>query len=350
VSTPAPAADPPAAGPAGSASSAATDPGLPPTNLPPSPSPGAPTADANNLLTIVVPADATTLQMGASASGPDLAVAAISGFRVSTAVHAHVTAQTPATTISLGAPGGMGMGGVAGLSVYSAGQKDEHVVLAAAHLYDDTLSFTSKGRTEKVVSGGWTEDVTGLYDQTLHSGLKQEIDAPGYTQTISPQWTTTVEGPWTYKSDSVAWTVKEDVKWTITGDVNVECNKWECTQKGEVMWQTVGDLFHTNIANKSENTFGLTREFMIGIKSEILLGGSSDVCIGAKAEITLAAQYEMNAGPKGEFKTTKMVMEELKAEERKLALEECEASIKKIEADVHKHDVEIHLISAIILQ
>jgi hypothetical protein len=73
-------------------------------------------------------------------------VAAISGFRVSTATHAHVTAQSPATTISLGAPGGMGMGGVAGLSLYTAGQKDERVSLAAAHKYD---AHPARGATQR---------------------------------------------------------------------------------------------------------------------------------------------------------------------------------------------------------
>lgn len=110
------------------------------------PTPAAPTEDPN-LLTMYVPSERTTLELGAGKTP---------GIRMATDHHAHVTARAPLTTISLGAPGGEGISDPAlGLHVTTEGEKLEHVVGRVRVMHDDTQEVTvAKGRSHTVTTGG----------------------------------------------------------------------------------------------------------------------------------------------------------------------------------------------------
>lgn len=227
--TPKPTAQPPQAAPAGAPSGSVTDPGFTVTDLPPVPDPAKPITEQNNLLTLFVPADMTTLQMGASAFGPNVGTPGISGFRVSTQNHAHITAQSPLTTISLGKPGGQGTVGPAGFDVYSDGNKDEritgpvyeeykstretHVALTGTETWGGDLSIYVGGKTTET----WKEahkmnsqdtrldEVNGECTHIFHSDLGQTMFGKVETK-ISKTWDQTVTGA--IKIESTAGTIE----------------------------------------------------------------------------------------------------------------------------------------------
>jgi type VI secretion system secreted protein VgrG len=237
-----------------------------------------------------------------------------------------------------------------GMTLLDAGQDwdvkvggvlDEDVKHSVTENYHDIQTTNiALGRTETIAAGGLTQDITGEFKQTIK---------PGGSQTVTGEYLHKVTGE--NHDDYGTWKTDVKGKWegTFGGNVEIKCPKWEVFQTGAVDWKNVGDISWSHLANEHKLTVGLTTETMVGLKLETFIGGCADICIGAKADITLAATYEMKAGPHGEFKTMKMITEELEAKERALALEDCEAAIKKHEADINKHDFEIHLISAIIL-
>jgi hypothetical protein len=307
---------PPGSGPpdpSGAASGAVTDPGFTVTDLPVNPSPGAPTADANNVMTIFVPTDSTTLQMGASSAGPNLATAAISGFRVSTLNHVHLTAQTPITTISLGQPGGQGMPGVAGLSVYTEGQKQEHVVLDVNEWYD-------LKKTEHVKA-----DVTENYDQKKSEtvgGELHEIYKDKKTEDITGPLTATItnEASYTYKSglfiDSKNRHEHVHGNWTISpieGDLTIDPingnlfihAKGTAKLQGDsnMDWIQAGDLKHVFMGAHAKIIVGTDSSVNVANKNSVTLGVASDTRVGAhidtRAGLHVQSMYGVRIEKKG---------------------------------------------------
>ena len=95
------------------------------------------------VLQLYAPCDNTMLDLGAGKR---------SGIRMVTQHHVHLTAREPLTTISLGAPGGLGVSdafgaGVSaeGLQIYTAGEKVEQVDGAVREIYGDQKIETVKG-------------------------------------------------------------------------------------------------------------------------------------------------------------------------------------------------------------
>lgn len=110
------------------------------------PTPGAPTKNPN-LLSMFVPSENTSLDFGAGDPA---------GIRMVTDHHAHLTARTPLTTVSLGAPGGDGVSDpAAGLQIMSAGEKLEHIAGRVRVFYDATeAAVVATGRVHSITAGG----------------------------------------------------------------------------------------------------------------------------------------------------------------------------------------------------
>ncbi len=113
----------------------------------PPPAAAAPMSGEKSLLRFHVPAEQTELDFG-SGKTP--------GIRMATDNHVHMTARTPLTTISLGAPGGDGISDPAlGIQLATDGEKLEHVKGRVRVIHDDTQDVVvAMGRTHTITSGG----------------------------------------------------------------------------------------------------------------------------------------------------------------------------------------------------
>jgi hypothetical protein len=244
----------------------------------PVPKPGEPGDGSTTSLTIHVPAEGTTVDLGA---GPT------PGIRMETAHHVHMTAGDPKTTISLGAQGG-DASECAGISMYTLGEekiyvalaKEEHIVGHVETTYDAGEKKEITGKLEKHVSGGIAEY---KYDQKLgiESGPREEK----------------VHGDWEAKIDgTVDWKAGAKMEFHAFSDhiFNIE---------GMAHKQVVG--LSTEVLIGGENTQ------IIGQKTEILVGGEMKTVIGPTVDICLAHVFKAEAGGETEIKPLQKKMEAL---------------------------------------
>ncbi len=231
--------------------------------------PAAPVDGAPHVLTFFVPNEGTTIQLGASSGGPGGA-APMPGIRMDTATHIHMTAEAPATTISLGTQGGNNSE-AAGISMYTAGDekvhvlltKDEHIVGHVETKYDAGQDKTITGELKKHV----TAESTYTFDSKLgiESGPREEK----------------VHGDW---------------EGTIDGSVD-----WKAAQKME--FHAFSDHVFIIEGMHHKQVLGVSNELLVGAESIMIVGGKSEMIAGAgemkvvagtKTEVVLALETDIN--------------------------------------------------------
>ena len=229
--------------------------------------------------------------------------------------------------------------------------KTTDITLAVTESYHNTVNQTyDKKHTMTIGSEGRLEEITGLYDQTLHTGYKKHVEAgmiehveggEGYKLNIEPSYNVIVEDLYHLEA--------KEVTWAITNDVTIECNAWEVTQRSQVLWKTLGDFLHVKLTKSHETTVGLKSELFIGGKSdiciglmsEIKIGGSLEVFIGAKADIDISAALEVTIGPHLELETIHL-------HKKDANIEAMEAKLSTIEAELAHREAYL-LIAAIVV-
>jgi hypothetical protein len=278
-STPAPATNGPSA--------AVNDP--PAVEYSASPPPGQPITATQNLVTLYVPADLTMLQMGTAADGPSPG-ANTSGFRVSTANHAHVTAQTPLTTISLGAPSGQGLdAGIAGLNLYTQGAKYEHVEGAVTVEHQSTVNETVKDNASHTYQAAL--DVTIFKDRT---------------DTIKGMWNVKCEqkeirDTFQDKHDcrfanSTAVTIGNKYESVVGNTTSLAIGNKTTFQQGDKTDTTHGDSTATVQGDSELTVWGKSKTTRFGNVVNKLIGGTWSNQVGDVASFYKGGKFEMVAG------------------------------------------------------
>ena len=190
------------------------------------------------------------------------------------------------------------------------GTLTETVTGAVTEAYHSTVTQTIDGHNTIKVKSGRTETVDAGYDQTVTAFMTQTITGPATqtitgpttqtitgptAQTITGPTTQTITGPYTQTfvgplstsvTGPVTFTVAGGgVVWDIAEKVEITCDEWKVTQKGDVSWSNIGNFTHKKWANTLEYVLGTTTAVKVGLKTEVMLGGSIDTTIGAKAEL-----------------------------------------------------------------
>ena len=148
------------------------------------PDPAAPMLGADAVLQLYAPKDDTMLDLGAGKR---------SGIRMVTDAHVHLTARSPRTTISLGAPGGDGINDAAlGLQIYTEAEKRETIDGPTEEWYKNKKTEFVKGVWTERCEASKTEHVIGRWDQTCNDE-KTETIAKAVTQSYGATHKLTVE-------------------------------------------------------------------------------------------------------------------------------------------------------------
>jgi hypothetical protein len=267
----------------------------------PPPAPAAPTNDPN-LMRLYVPSENTELDFGAGKTP---------GIRMATDNHAHLTARAPRTTISLGAPGGDGIGDpAAGLQLYTEGEKRETIDGPAVewykatkmeHVYVGLVEDYACPKDEKV-QGRWTETCTDSKQESIHGPWLQQCD-DAKTETITGTHNLTVGKLATHEFG--AGRVER-----VTGDARIDTSgtkhekigaDWIVDVEGKRHFSVKGDLTY-NVKGVSGSTVdGVTWTVHKGatvsnfaIKSDVALLKFDNVAVRQQkigAELSAVASY-----------------------------------------------------------
>ena len=331
---------PPSAGtpePAGAASGAIADPheNVSVDTNKMTPTPGTPTVGDQAVLTLFAPCDLTTVQMGASSQGPEAGTVAISGFRVSTAIHAHVTAQDPLTTISLGSVGGQGMAGeTPGLGVYTAGDWTGFVEgmwkitceKKEWHEIHDDKNETLHANSNETTIGNMTEVTIG----DKYEFVQGTTHGTHIGDAFETQFGSSTELTFGNKTETIIGNTVE----------NQTGNKTE-TMLGDSTATVQGSTNETYTGTKVEMNKGGFHETTLGLTSELKVGAIIDTQVGGIAETTVAGKLEIGHA----FTKTLDPIEAREAalEKKKVALEKEEVAAKKSEIEALISEGKIHL-------
>lgn len=221
------------------------------------PDPAAPMLGADAVLQLYAPKDNTMLDLGAGKR---------SGIRMVTDAHVHLTARGPRTTISLGAPGGDGIGDPAlGLQIYTAAEKRETIDGATEEWYKDKKTEFVKGQWTARCEASKTEHIVGRWDQTCDDE-KTETIAKAVTQSYGATHKLTVEkaathafngGKVEHVTGDMVTEVTQTKRETIHGDwiVHVDGARHFEIDSDHVHTNN-GDYVTTNNGNTSTTTLG----------------------------------------------------------------------------------------------
>ena len=225
----------------------------------PPPTTAAPATGSPNCLHLFVPSENTQLDFGAGASP---------GIGMITDAHAHITARSPFTTISLGAPTESQWAGAeaAGLNLYTEGAKHETVEKDVFVTCGADKHERLRGNLDLVVEGKKLEDV-GLEVVETYRNTKHETVACAVTEDYQNAHTWNV-------GDIAKHSFAKNKEEHIGGDSNV----------------TVG-------GNKHETVLGDEKYVRKGNYGQITKGTSNDVCLGEKSSTVVGASMSLNAGP-----------------------------------------------------
>jgi hypothetical protein len=241
------------------------------------PTPGAPTKDPN-LVSLFVPSENTSLDYG-SGDPP--------GVRVATDNHVHFTARTPLTTISLGSPGGDGIGVPSpGLQISSEGEKLEHIVQRVRVVYDATEDVViATGRTHLIADGGDSLEVA-KGDRTVN------IDTGNHTTNV--KLLTKLE------TDNYEAHARYDVH--LTGDRKIQVKQGDTTatsEAGNVELEAAGHVkvHHagTTILIDESGAGTITAEPSIEVNCQ----GAKFSMGGGKVALTAPSEIQLGVGSNG---------------------------------------------------
>jgi hypothetical protein len=227
------------------------------------------------------------------------------------------------------------MGGVNGLSFYSAGAKDEHIVLNATHLYDASRWDTVKGNWNLVIEGFWNFKCEASETRETHKVKNESHFANCNEHTFADKY------------EFIAGTTTE----LHFGD------KHEFHQ-GKKFEETIGDSsekVHGNVTadkmgNSTETVFGITQESFqgakaetnlaamyertIGVKTEVMVGGKVEMTIALAAEITGGILYEKNKAVKKGDAVAEAKQAKIEKHEANLRIRKMQVELAKVNAKV----------------
>ncbi len=223
------------------------------------PPPGAspPSSGDATVLQLLVPADNTSLEMGAGSTP---------GIRMETDRHAHISVASPLTTISLGSPGGKGELGSAGLSIITDGDKTELIKGVTLETYERLATVHYKSIVEEVCDNTKIERVMGdRSEDTL--GCRYDAVAGDWLQTCTQWKTEKVLGGVTQNYKSLALTVDKDAFASYGADstVNVAGDKHEYVG-GKYSQTLTGQHFLHHIDTKIDLSLAATFTATAGIR------------------------------------------------------------------------------------
>jgi hypothetical protein len=122
-----------------------------------------------SVLQLYIPAETTVLDFGAGNTP---------GIRMATDHHAHLTARTPLTIVSLGAPNILPVSALEGLGIYTAGHKHESIELTTEEVYQGSAKLIYYDTKDETVTLPWTEGCrnskTEIVDGTMAQTFKSE--------------------------------------------------------------------------------------------------------------------------------------------------------------------------------
>ena len=298
-----------------------------------SPQPAAPTDNKANLLALFVPGENSMIVMGVASghSGPAISDP---GIRIVTNTHAHITAETPLTTISLGVSGGeLGGDGVEGLSIHSAAEKKEHIVKDVTVTYDQKLDHTVTNKAEYKYGNTLTQEVKLAavyeYKNTFKSTVTNDAKYihESTLEVSSKDRTETVEGQWKA-------TVAKDCKWGIEGAL-----LWDVKGNAEIKGYADSSAWWQG--SKAEKTYGATIGLFVGTKNEITVGIMTDTKVGGILETTVGGKIVLCEAAEIWKKPIEEKTAELKKEATKLKSEA--GKLFKKEYDLVSASVKTHM-------
>jgi type VI secretion system secreted protein VgrG len=170
--------------------------------------------------------------------------------------------------------------------------KTTDIALAVTETYHNTVTQEYGLHHDiKVLAGGRKEEITGIFEQELHTGYKKTVQAgmeehisggPGYTLTVTPNHDVDVTDLYHLHA--------KDVKWDIDNDITINCNKYSMTQRA--------DVSHFTYGNYVGGYFGMKSEIFGGLKTDLFLGARGILTVGAKMDVTLGASIDAKLGLK----------------------------------------------------
>jgi hypothetical protein len=215
------------------------------------------------VLQLHVPAENTSLEMGAGQ---------IPGIRMESDHHAHISALSPLTTISLGWAGGKGPLGSPGLSIVTDGDKTEVIKGITVETYQGAATVTYHSNVEEHCDASKVERVTGN---------RSEHTVGGRLDTVNGDWMQTC-GQW--KTE------------TVTGGVTLDYKSLASTIHQ--------DAFESYGASRTVNIASPKNEFVGGTYTQTLLGGLQSTVAGpwflhhfdTKVDLCAAIQFTGTMG------------------------------------------------------
>ena len=203
-------------------------------------------APKDSVLQIFVPAENTTVDYGAGK---------IPGIRMATDHHVHLTAMSPLTTLSLGAPAGLGVAGAAGLNLYTAGAKAEEVMKDTNERHHGAWSGWCGSTRDEHVTGGWSQVCESAFTQACKS----------YSLSVNG------ESKYTYTGNSTV-TYDKNCKTTVTGQSESHY-----------------------LEPKLDWHYGLKTAFFAGADVSVNFGIKQSTFLGLAQATNLAANMNINA-------------------------------------------------------
>lgn len=162
-----------------------------------------------------------------------------------------------------------------------------NVTLAVTENYLNTVSQLYIGDHTMSLISNRNEVIVGAYNQAILDGHTQFIGGPGHDVNVAALYHLKAN----------------EVTWNIAGDVKIDCNTWDVTQRGEVKWSNLLDFTHVKYALSNETTIGIKNEFFLGGKIGITIAAALEVFVGVKASINASASMDINIGPRLNLET-----------------------------------------------
>jgi hypothetical protein len=264
----------------------------------------------NNLLRITVPADETSLELGAGSR---------SGIRMTTAKHVELTAKAPWTRISLGEPGGYEA--VAGINIQTDGEKRELVVGKVEETYQSSKVETVTGAVREVYKDTKHEIVTGKVDH-FYASTKHDEVLGDVTESIG---------------GSRAVKIACDEKIEIHGEQKVEVKGARHLKVGSHDYMTtIGTSNQLFIGEKATVNLGTTNTLNAGaLNTSTNIGVNVSTNVGLNKSFVLACKLETVIGPS--IATTdniKVTKDNIGAAKTEVKVERTQLSCKSVITEV----------------
>ena len=225
---------------------------------------------SDTVLQIYVPAENTIIDYGAGA---------VPGIRMATDHHAHLTAGTPQTTISLGDTAGPGVAGAAGLNIFTAGAKNEDGV--------GPTSGTYAAKAEHV-SGNWREECNSAKQERVHGSWNQVCD-----QVMTQSFGTHSHF---VEHDSIT-KIGGNSTNNIIGDFTIDYGGSHTeTVQGQQTTNYMSPKLDFHWGLKSSVFLGIDASLNVAAKESIFVGKTHSASLAINASVKLGGDFNYNVG------------------------------------------------------